>query len=105
MGQYRMPMLSAVPFFINAPQYDEFELMYDTDNYGPATPAQYSFVEQFQTGTLALISKLPPSTGVLSPACLVHCLSGQTTFTQLNVAGTTFAQARCTGRQPGSIFN
>jgi hypothetical protein len=88
-----MPMLSAVPFFINAPQFDEFELMYDTDNYAPATPAQYAFVEEFQTGTLALIRSLPPGTGVFSPTCLVHCLSGQATFTQLNVAGTTFEQA------------
>ena len=28
--QYRMPLIRSVPFFINAPQFDMFELMYDT---------------------------------------------------------------------------
>ena len=88
IGQYRMPLITKVPFFMNAPQFDEFELMYDTDNYAPSTPAQLAFVEEFQTGTLALISKLPAGTGVFSPTCLVHCLSGQSTFTDLEVAGT-----------------
>ena len=32
LGQYRMPLIKSVPFFINAPQFDMFELMYDTDN-------------------------------------------------------------------------
>jgi hypothetical protein len=53
-------------------------------------------VEEFQSGTLALIQALPGGTGVFSPTCLVHCLSGQTKngqtpFTQLQSAGTSLA--------------
>jgi hypothetical protein len=33
IGQYRMPLIRSMPFFINAPQFDEFELMYDTGEY------------------------------------------------------------------------
>jgi hypothetical protein len=64
-----------------------------TDNFAPATPAQYAFVDEFQSGTRALIASLPPGTGVFSPTCLVHCLSGQTTYSQLIVAGSSFSQA------------
>jgi hypothetical protein len=67
--------------------------MYDTDSYMPLSPGQLSFVEEFQAGTLALIGALPPGTGVFSPTCLVHCLSGQTTFTQLQAAGTSLDAA------------
>ena len=72
-------------------QYDMFNLMYDTDNYAPATPAQFAFVQQFQNQTRALIAELPPSTGVYAPTCLVHCLSGQATYNQLTTAGMTMA--------------
>lgn len=92
VGQYRMPLLST-PFFVNAPQFDEFELMYDTDNYAPSTAAQLAFVEEFQTGTLSLIASLPTGTGVFSPTCLVHCLSGQNTFTNVTVGGISMEQA------------
>lgn len=72
--------------------------MYDTDNYLPVSKSQLSFVEEFQSGILALIGNLPPGTGVFSPTCLVHCLSGQTKngqtpFTQLETAGTTLSAA------------
>jgi hypothetical protein len=140
LGQYRMPLIKSVPFFINAPQFDMFELMYDTDNvrarvmdiaaclradasalfislpqYRPNSAGQMAFVEevrarvwishpllrvltrvrfpfcnsQFQTGTLALIASLPHGSGVFSPTCLVHCLSGQSTFVDLLSDGTT----------------
>jgi len=94
LGQYRMPLISSAPFFVNVPQFDDFELMYDTDNYLPVSPSQLSFVEEFQAGTLALIAALPPNTGVFAPTCLVHCLSGQTTFTQLTLEdGTSLESA------------
>ena len=50
-------------------------------------------MEEFQAGTLALIAALPPGTGVFAPTCLVHCLSGQTTWSQLTSMGTTLGQA------------
>jgi hypothetical protein len=93
IGQYRMPLIRSMPYFINAPQFDEFELMYDTDNFAPATPAQLAFVDQFQSGTRSLIASLPAGTGVFSPTCLVHCLSGQTTFADLLVDGSSFVSA------------
>ena len=89
IGQYRMPLIRSVPYFINAPQFDMFELMYDTDNYRPTSPGQLDFAEEFQTGTLALIASLPHGSGVFSPTCLVHCLSGQTTFVDLVSDDTT----------------
>jgi len=38
----------------------------------PASPAQYKYVDSFQSGVLALIAALPPGTGVFAPTCLVH---------------------------------
>ena len=93
IGQYRLPLITSVPYFINAPQFDMFNVMYDTDNYLPSSPSQVSFVEEFQAGILSLIGSLPSGTGVFSPTCLVHCLSGQTTFTELTSAGTTLDAA------------
>lgn len=76
----------------------------------PASPAQYKYVDSFQSGVLALIAALPPGTGVFAPTCLVHvrpsippplrpshvapptqCLSGQTSFQELTL--TTSAHA------------
>lgn len=70
--------------------------MYNTDNYEPDTPQQMQYAELFQTGTLSLISTLPPGTGVFSPTCLVHCLSGQTPFSLLQV------DVRCRGPLPAA---
>ena len=70
-----------------------FNLMYDTDNHAPATPAQYAFVDEFQSGTRALIAALPLGTGVFSATCLAHCLSGQPTFTSFKVDGITMSEA------------
>ena len=47
--------------------------------------ASHLFVRQPQTGTLALLSTLPEGTGVFSPACLVHCLSGQNSWNLLEI--------------------
>jgi len=91
-GQYRMPLL-ATPFFANAVQFDDFEIQYDTDNLAPHTPAQLAFVDSFQPAFLALIRSLPPGTGVFSPTCLVHCLSGQPTFQSLLVNGVSMSGA------------
>ena len=53
-----------------------FDIMYNTDNYMPASKSQLSFVEEFQAGILQLIAALPAGTGVFSPSCLVHVYSG-----------------------------
>jgi len=93
VGEYRMPLITVVPFFANTPQYDMFNLLYDTDNFAPADPAQFAFVQEFQTGTRALIASLPPSAGSWAPTCLVHCLSGQSTFSQLLIGTANMAGA------------
>ncbi len=71
IGQYRMPLLRT-QVFINAPQYDDFEIMYDTDNLAPVTAAQLNFVNEFQPAVLALIASMPQNTGVFSSTCLLH---------------------------------
>lgn len=59
---------------------------YNTDNLGPSTPAQFAFVNSIQAAYLQLIASLPAGTGVYSPTCLVHCLSGQASFSQFLVS-------------------
>ena len=71
----------------------------------PSNQAQLNFVDSFQPAVLNLIASLPPGTGVFSPTCLVHCLSGQTTFQQLLVNGVSMAatlHAWWTGDASGS---
>jgi len=104
---YRMPLL-ATPFFANAVQFDDFELQYDTDNLGPSTPAQFAFVDSFQPAFLDLIAALPPGTGVYSPTCLVHCLSGQPTFADFLTNGVSMSAALSDwyfGDQPTSVVS
>ena len=69
------------------------QIQYETDNLAPHTPQQLAFVNSFQPAVLSLIASLPPNTGVFSPTCLVHCLSGQTTFQNLDVNGQSMATA------------
>ena len=92
LGQYRMPLLKT-PFFANMPQIDDFELQYDSDNLAPSTPAQFAFVAAFQQKVLALIASLPAGTGVFSPTCLVHCLSGQESYQELKVGNWSMSSA------------
>ena len=51
------------------------------------------FVDSFQNAFLQLIHSLPPGTGVFSPTCLVHCLSGQNTYFQFYVNGESMSTA------------
>ena len=61
----------------DSPRADDFFLQYNTDNLGPSTSAQFAFVNSIQVAYLRLIASLPAGSGVYSPTCLVHCLSGQ----------------------------
>ena len=115
LGGYRMPLLTT-PFFANMPQIDDFEIQYDSEcvlamddsscllhtngiralprsNLAPSTPAQYAFVATFQQKVLALIAALPAGTGVFSPTCLVHCLSGQESYQSLMVGNWSMSTA------------
>lgn len=91
-GSYRLPLVQT-PAFINAPQYDSFEIDYDTDNYAPMTTTQTAFVNSFQTAVRTLISELPSTISVFSATCMVHCLSGQATFADLTVNGISMSTA------------
>lgn len=68
-------------------------MMYNMDNAAPVGAAQYAYVEQFQTATLALFNELPSQVAIQSSACQVHCLSGNSDFTSFTVDGVTLAQA------------
>jgi len=83
-GQYRLPLVKT-PFFAQVPQLDAYQLMYDTDNSEPTTPAQLAFVAAFQAKTQALLAALPAGTGVFSPTCLVHCLACETSYNSILV--------------------
>jgi|APGre2960657444_1045066.scaffolds.fasta_scaffold01090_5 hypothetical protein len=91
-SSYRLPLVQT-PYFANAVQFDDFEIQFETDNLGPSTPQQLAFVDSFQPAYLALIASLPAGTGVFSPTCLVHCLSGQSTFSSFLVNGQSLNDA------------
>ena len=91
-SSYRLPLVQT-PYFANAVQFDDFEIQYETDNLGPSTPQQLAFVDSFQPAFLALIASLPAGTGVYSPTCLVHCISGQITFSSFLVNGVSMNDA------------
>jgi hypothetical protein len=67
--------------------------MYETDNLAPSTPQQLAFVNSFQPAVLALINAVPAGTGVYSSTCLMHCLSGQTTYDAVTVNGISMSSA------------
>ena len=91
-SSYRMSFVQT-PYFTNIVSLDDFELQYDTDNYFPATQAQFDFVNSLQASFLDLIAQLPPGTGVYSPSCLVHCLSGEPSYYTFTVNGETMSSA------------
>ena len=78
-SSYRLPLVTT-PYFTNAVQFDDFFIQYNTDNLGPHDAAQVNFIDSIQTAYLDLIAALPAGTGIFSPTCLVHCLSGQATY-------------------------
>ena len=94
---YRLPFIQT-PYFLNAAQFDAFQIMYDTNNlddtYCCTTPAEQQYVEQFQTATLALFQTLSPSVAtIFSSACFVHCLSSNADFYEFVVNGVSLMQA------------
>ena len=92
-GSYRLPYL-ATPYFLNAAQFDAFQIMYDLLNGMPSTPAQQQWADQFQSQTLNLFGQLNPAVAsVFSSTCLVHCLSSATDYFTFTVNGITMADA------------
>ena len=93
---YRLPFVHT-NYFLNAAQFDAFQIMYDTNNldstYCCNTAPEQQWVEQFQTQTLALIQAMPSSDPVYSSVCLVHCLSCNADFWLFTVNGVSLAQA------------
>jgi len=93
---YRLPYL-ATPYFLNAAQFDAFQIMYDTNNLDDTvccnTPAEQVYVQQFQDATLALFKALPATVTLFSSACFVHCLSSNADFYEFTVNGVSLMQA------------
>ena len=93
---YRLPFVQT-NYFLNAAQFDAFQIMYDTNNldstYCCNTPAEQQWVEQFQVETLSLIQAMPADDPVYSSVCLVHCLSCNADFWLFTVNGVSLAQA------------
>jgi hypothetical protein len=84
-------------YFLNAAQFDAFQIMYDTNNldstYCCETPPEQAWTEAFQTATLALFATLPSSIAIYSSTCLVHCLSCNADFYEFTVNGVSLASA------------
>ena len=93
---YRLPFITT-NYFLNAAQFDAFQIMYDTNNldteYCCNTPAEQEWVEAFQVDTLSLIGKLPHTVPIYSSVCLVHCLSSNADFWSFTVDGKSLAQS------------
>jgi len=93
---YRLPFVTT-PYFLNAAQFDAFQIMYDTNNLDSAycceTPAEQQWTENFQTSTLAMLQQVPARDGIYSSVCLVHCLSCNADFYQFTVNGVSLATA------------
>ena len=91
-SSYRLPLIT-VPYFLNAAQFDAFQLMYDMDNAAPTDGAQFAYVDSFQNATLKLFAELPETAAILSSACSIHCLSGNADFYNCTVDGVSMEQA------------
>ena len=93
---YRLPYVTT-NYFLNAAQFDAFQIMYDTNNldstYCCETPQEQQWVEQFQTQTLALFQQIPSTNVVFSSACFVHCLSSNADYWEFTVNGVSLMQA------------
>ena len=91
---YRLPFIQT-QYFLNAAQFDAFQIMYDTNNidstYCCETAPEQQWVEQFQTQTLALFQQVP-NAAIYSSSCLVHCLSCNADFWDFTVNGRSLAQ-------------
>jgi hypothetical protein len=92
----RLPYI-ATPYFLNAAQFDAFQIMYDSNNldstYCCETPPEQAWVEQFQTSTLSLLAAIPASNGIYSSTCLVHCLSSNADWYAFTTDGVSLAQS------------
>ena len=93
---YRLPFVTT-NYFLNAAQFDAFQIMYDTNNldstYCCETPQEQQWVEQFQVQTLSLFQQLPSTNVVFSSACFVHCLSSNADYWEFTVNGVSLMQA------------
>ncbi len=90
---YLLPMLTT-PFFLNAAQFDTFQIMYTTDNApSPKGPGGLALLDSFQTATLALFATLPKGTSVFSTSCMAHCLAESLELFCYAVNGQTLSQA------------
>ena len=93
-GVYRLPFLTT-DYFINAAQFDSFQMLYDLGGNPPEAPLQVQFADTFQQATVsALQPAVQAGMAVFSTTCLVHCLTADTAYyTSYESQGVTVAQA------------
>ena len=66
----------STPYFINAAQFDSFQMLYDLGGNAPIGPPQVLFADTFQAATIAALQPaIVAQQGVFSTTCLVHCLT------------------------------
>ena len=93
-GVYRLPYVTT-DYFINAAQFDSFQMLYDLGGNPPEAPLQVQFADSFQQATVsALQPAVQAGMAVFSTTCLVHCLTADTEYyTTYDSQGVTIAQA------------
>jgi hypothetical protein len=91
---YRLPFVTT-DYFINAAQFDSFQMLYDLGGNPPEAPLQVQFADTFQQATVsALQPAVQAGMSVFSTTCLVHCLTADTEYyTTYTAQGVSIAQA------------
>lgn len=79
-GQYRLPFVQT-SYYINAAQFDSFQMVYDLGGNAPSSMGQVAFADQFQMATRAALQPaVAGGQAVFSSTCLVHCLTDDTAY-------------------------
>jgi hypothetical protein len=76
MGVYRLPFMTS-NYFINAAQFDSFQMLYDLGGNPPEAPLQVQFADQFQQATVSALQPAVQSGNAVfstSVRCCAMCL-------------------------------
>ena len=75
-----MPFVS-IPYFVNAAQFDSFQMLYDLGGNPPVGARQVLFADAFQNATIAALQPaVAAGQGVFSTSCIAHCLTDDSTM-------------------------
>jgi len=79
------------PVLIQAEQYDSFLLEYNVGHQPPYNATEQTFVQWIRSDIYASLGALASSHAVFSPACFTTCLSLDSSFWNVQVAGSSFS--------------